>query len=107
MASEWLFLLVAMWVVAGLTNAWILHRRGRSGWRRMLVCVITGPLSTALVLRDAKPAEPDATEASADDEPAGDESDEWMRLSGDSTAWPDDDPEGQLMLYGYRGLSDH
>lgn len=112
MTIEWILLVLACWIVAGLVDAWILYRRGHSDWRRLLVCVLTGPLSIAvvfdqvyLVKRESTPNEFDTS--TSHDEPLDVEPDAALPDADDTGAWPVDDPEGRLMLYGYRGLSDH
>jgi hypothetical protein len=112
MTIEWILLLLALWIVAGLLDAWILYRRGHPDWRRLLVCVLTGPLSIALVFDQIYLAEPEATPndfdtSTSDDEPLVDEADARLPGPDDSVEWPADDPKGRFMLYGYRGLSDH
>jgi hypothetical protein len=112
MTIEWILLLLALWIVAGLLDAWILYRRGHSDWRLLLVCVLTGPLSIALVVDQIYLAEPESTPkdvdtSTSDHEPLVDEADARLQGPDDSVEWPADDPKGRFMLYGYRSLSDH
>ena len=111
MTIELVFLLIALWIVFGLIDAWVLHRLGHSDWRWTVACVLTGPFSLS-VLYDQEPfAEPHVeanspTHATAET-PLVETTDEGdsMRVLADE--WPRDDPEGRFVLQGYRGLADH
>jgi hypothetical protein len=69
MSIELLFLLLALWLVAGAVDAWILYSRRRVGWRWLLVCVLTGPLSVAAVFDQIYLVERD--DADPESHPAG------------------------------------
>jgi hypothetical protein len=112
MTIELVFLLIALWILFGIVNAWVLHARGHSGWRWTTVCVASGPLAVSVLYDQIRGAE-------SADEPAGSaeqaapaalvaESDDEAEHAAENLGeWPRDDPEGPFVLQGYRGLADH
>jgi len=109
MTIELVLLLIALWIVFGLIDAWVLRGLGHSDWRWTLACVLTGPLSLSVLYDQMHFAEPhvEANSATTVATPLVEMTDE-----GDSTRmltdeWPRDDPEGRFVLQGYRGLADH
>jgi len=112
MTTELVFLLIALWIVLGLVDAWVLHQLGHSDWRWTVACVLTGPLSLSFVYDQRVIAEPDEDNDSpthaTPEIPVSDANDEGEQDRGCLTEeWPRDDPEGRFVLQGYRGLADH
>ena len=110
MTIETVFLLIALWILFGVINAWVLRARGHTGWRWTTLCVVSGPLAVSVLydqIRHGPAGEPtDSTEPATPDglaEP-GDDAEPSADAIGE---WPRDDPEGPLVLQGYRGLADH
>ena len=108
MTIETVLLLIALWILFGVINAWVLHARGHSGWRWTTVCVLSGPLAVS-VLYDQIRGEPadeptGAAEQTAGFAEPGDDAEPAADAVGE---WPRDDPEGPLVMQGYRGLADH
>src|SRR5262245_53979679 len=111
MTIELVFLLIVLWFLFGLIDAWVLHRLGDFNWRWTMICVLTGPLSVSVLYDQRYLAEPKAEAAVTDEPPTParcEDVDEVSESSPDGASdWPDDDPESRLMLHGYRGLADH
>jgi hypothetical protein len=110
MSIELLLLVLVLWLLAGIVDAWVLHRRRDVGWPWLALCVLTGPLSVAVVFDqlywlESEPAATATDRASADDETAADV-DGICPLDDLPVEWPNDDPEGRLLPQGFRKLSD-
>ena len=116
MTIELVFLLTALWVLVGCIDAWVLSEFGRSGWRWLIMCVLTGPLSLSILYDQIVVVGDDSTDTDATD-PGSDsvtaagrtrmyESDEGESTFDCPDEWPRDDPEGRLLLLGHRGLSE-
>jgi hypothetical protein len=112
MTIEWILLFLTFWFAIGLIDAWILHRRHHADWPWLVVCALTGPVSIAVVfdqiyLADPGVARDEVETTTAAEEPAADSIELGSPAPDLPADWPEDDPESRLMLYGYRGLSDH
>ena len=111
MTIEMVFLLIALWILVGLIDAWVLHARGYSGWRWTMICVVTGPLAVSAfydqIDGDETADEPDGPSQHAPPDPDADRDDEARPAADAIGDWPRDDPEGPFVLQGYRGLADH
>jgi hypothetical protein len=109
MTVELLVLLLALWLLAGIVDAVVLYRRRHVGWGWLVVCVLTGPLSVAVVFDQVYLAEPDRLDADRSDsidESTDDSVDGIAPMADPAVEWPEDDPEGRLMAYGFRRMSD-
>jgi len=110
MTIDLVLLLIALWIVFGLIDAWVLHGLGHSDWRWTAACVLTGPLSLSVVYDHMHLAEPDdegnpsPTRVTADSTVVEMIEDDGVGVSTEE--WPRDDPEGRFVLQGYRGLAD-
>jgi hypothetical protein len=112
MTIEMVFLLIALWILFGLLDAWVLYARGYSGWRWTMICVLTGPLAVSVLYDqihgDAAGDEPDGPSLPDAPEGLGPQLDDEGEPIADAVGqWPRDDPEGPFFLQGYRGLADH
>ena len=112
MTTELVFLLIALWIVLGLIDAWVLHQLGHADWGWTLVCVLTGPLSVSFVYDQRVLAEPDELNDSrtrgTPEIPVSHMNDDGeQEHDGVAEEWPRDDPESPFVLQGYRGLADH
>src|SRR6186713_682802 len=112
MTTELVFLLIALWIVLGLVDAWVLHQLGHSDWRWTVACVLTGPLSLSFVYDQRVLAEPDEDSdwpnSATAEIPVADTNEKGEQDRGAlADEWPLDDPEGRFVLQGYRGLADH
>jgi len=112
MTVELVFLLIALWLLFGLIDAWVLHELGHSNWRWTIVCVLTGPLSVSILYDQRHFVEPDSAESgprpvAMTEAQIVDINDEGELAVDIGDEWPRDDPRSPLVLQGYRGLSDH
>jgi hypothetical protein len=112
MTVEMVLLLSALWMLFGLIDAWILHKLGHSDWRWTIVCVLTGPLSVFILYDERYLVEPEREETGQGtvpipEAPIVDINDEGDPAGEIGNEWPRDDPQGPLVILGYRGLSDH
>ena len=111
MTFDLLSLLIVLWLLAGAVDAWVLYRRRHVGWRWLMVCILTGPLSVAVVFDQIYLLEPETVTSNAGasiDEAtdAADDVDGVCPVPDRPVEWPDDDPEGRLLPYGFRRMSD-
>ena len=109
MTVELLVLLLALWLLAGAVDAVALYRRRHVGWRWLVVCVLTGPLSVAVVFDQVYLVERDddgADRSDSVDELTAGSVDGVAPMPDAPVEWPEDDPEGRLMAYGFRRMSD-
>ena len=112
MTIELVLILIALWILFGLIDAWILHERGYSGWRRTLLCVVSGPLAVSVLYDqlhdfDAAHGEADPTGQDTTDSLNANLDDDTQPIADAESEWPRDDPEGPFVMQGYRGLADH
>jgi hypothetical protein len=110
MTIDLLLLLMALWLLAGVVDAWVLYRRRHVTWRWLMLCVLTGPLSVAVVFDQIYLLEPETVPsndgASVDANAAAGDVDGVCTVPDRPVDWPDDDPEGRLLPYGFRRMSD-
>jgi hypothetical protein len=112
MTVELVLLLIVLWMLFGLIDAWVLHELGHSDWRWTIVCVLTGPLSVSIVYDQRYLAEPESEKTgprpvAIAEAPIVDINDEREPAGGIGEEWPRDDPHGPFVPQGYRGLADH
>ena len=112
MTVEMVLLLIGLWMLFGLIDAWALHELGHSDWRWTIVCVLTGPLSVSILYDERYLLEPDSEETDPCAEritemPIVELNDEGEPAGDIDEQWPRDDPRGPLLLQGYRGLAGH